>query len=822
MKILRGLPETSEWSQINLLKIILQYDTDEIDEIENILDSMLSRLSHINPAIVFYSSNVIIKFAKKLTDQTLYRGVLRKLSSPLGSLMSSSNEMVYLLLRNFQIISEEYSIIFEDPKVFFLNFNEPMYIKTEKVKLLSTLCNSSNHKLIITEIYEYCNDPSPEFSRLSIEILWRIALRLEIALPSILKIFTKVLKDSQNNSFVNHLLNEICYGLHFLVRKYKNKFDVKDQIGIILKSWDRLVDKNSKTSYLYFFNKFGLSQKDEIVNQITECCQDFENEDEEVQLMTLSLVMKFYLDFPSQLDSLAKRIFKYCTEINHNPDLRDKAFIYWRLITINKSVAKKLFMINNQSINISDKFSIPKHKMQLLLRHLGSFSATFHDCETLISNETSSKIQYEETQPVPDVANNDNNEIDLLEIDFSNEKTQPNISNSNQPDDLLAMNVNLTSTQNNVSEVKPTTNAYDDMFDFMDNKAVNTNPPQPSTVPVEQPVSNNYGNFDLLDDLQEVKAQVPVQSPQPTDPIEEISSVPIQDPNPIGNFDDLDFMSPSPQTQTVTATSTANTPHDLIDPPVIPPENKYDGLDMLDFEENVQNVPEVNPQNELNLDYLNPSNEQPKTENNDKSYNDDRNEDLENESEDEIWLNENQMNNQGKNGIRVSGRWEEYSDTECNLVFTISNCSNEEFKSPRFDINKNIYGFLFAKTGLGVSLDSIPSNQKRSFKHKIIFNGIGNKLDESNHNSGDLNITLGSGFDEFEFLINVPIQYLLFNEPISEDEYRETWRGVPKEDHIQFDLKLPYSKIIEGNWLIFRGSIDIFYRILKNIPFQEC
>ena len=123
-----------------MLKILLEYDTDDMEEVENILDSMLSRLTHINPAIVFYASKVILQFSNKLKDQTLYRGVLRKLSAPLTSLMSSSNEMIYLLLKNFQILSQEYNIIFEDPKVFFLNFNEPMYIKTEKLKLLSSLC----------------------------------------------------------------------------------------------------------------------------------------------------------------------------------------------------------------------------------------------------------------------------------------------------------------------------------------------------------------------------------------------------------------------------------------------------------------------------------------------------------------------------------------------------------------------------------------------------------------------------------------------------------------------------------------------------------
>ena len=105
-KILGGISNCSEWGQINFLKILFDFETENKAEVEDILDRMLSRLSHINPAVVFYASKVIIKFAQKLEDQTLYRGVLRKLSSPFVSLMSSSNEIVYVLLKNFRIIAK--------------------------------------------------------------------------------------------------------------------------------------------------------------------------------------------------------------------------------------------------------------------------------------------------------------------------------------------------------------------------------------------------------------------------------------------------------------------------------------------------------------------------------------------------------------------------------------------------------------------------------------------------------------------------------------------------------------------------------------------
>ena len=208
-----------------------------------------------------------------------------------------------------------------------------MYIKIEKVKVLYELCNDKNHQMIIPELLEYCYDPSPEFSSLSLEILWRISLKLENCLESIIKIFQKILKECENNTFINHLFNKICIGMQFIERKYKNIAKFKLLIPMILSNYEKIVGNPSKIAYLYFFMKSGQSSQESAVENISIICEDFENEDIEVQLVIVSALMKTYLNFSSDLSSLTKKVFQYCTEASEHPDLRDRAFIYWRLIS---------------------------------------------------------------------------------------------------------------------------------------------------------------------------------------------------------------------------------------------------------------------------------------------------------------------------------------------------------------------------------------------------------------------------------------------------------------------------------------------------------
>lgn len=208
-----------------------------------------------------------------------------------------------------------------------------MYIKTEKIRLLFLLCNKKNQKTITSELMEYCYDPSPELSRIALEMLWRISLKLEVCLNSVLKIFQKLLKDSKTNNFINHLFNEICIGLQYIQRKYNKKAQISPLIDNLLEGWEKTNESEAKISFLYFFVKFGFRKKELVIQILKDVCEDFQNEESDVQLVSLTALMKYYLDYPKQLEKLTQKIFKYCSEYSENPDLRDRAFIYWRLIS---------------------------------------------------------------------------------------------------------------------------------------------------------------------------------------------------------------------------------------------------------------------------------------------------------------------------------------------------------------------------------------------------------------------------------------------------------------------------------------------------------
>lgn len=63
-----------------------------------------------------------------------------------------------------------------------------------------------------------------------------------------------------------------------------------------------------------------------------------------VQQQILVSCMKLYLLRPDDGQEILKDLFEYITKQCENPDLRDRGFIYWRLLSTNPQLAKKIVL----------------------------------------------------------------------------------------------------------------------------------------------------------------------------------------------------------------------------------------------------------------------------------------------------------------------------------------------------------------------------------------------------------------------------------------------------------------------------------------------
>ncbi len=72
-------------------------------------------------------------------------------------------------------------VLEKELKVFFCNFNDPIYIKIQKLEILIKIANIDNIPQILHELKEYTSEVDVEFVRKSIKAVGRCAIKLDKA-----------------------------------------------------------------------------------------------------------------------------------------------------------------------------------------------------------------------------------------------------------------------------------------------------------------------------------------------------------------------------------------------------------------------------------------------------------------------------------------------------------------------------------------------------------------------------------------------------------------------------------------------------------------
>ncbi len=92
-KVLAAVNDSNEWGQVYILEAVALYDVEDAKEAENIVERILPRLAHNNPAVILAAVKVILKCTDLLSDKEHKKLVVKKLAAPLVTLLSCEPEI---------------------------------------------------------------------------------------------------------------------------------------------------------------------------------------------------------------------------------------------------------------------------------------------------------------------------------------------------------------------------------------------------------------------------------------------------------------------------------------------------------------------------------------------------------------------------------------------------------------------------------------------------------------------------------------------------------------------------------------------------------
>lgn len=87
--------------------------------------------------------------------------------------------------------------------------------------------------------------------------------------------------------------------------------------------------------------------------------------------------MKLFIKRPTAGADLVPKVLKWATEDVDNPDLRDRGYIYWRLLSTDPAAAKDIVMLEKPAISTESE-GIDRAVLDRLLLQTGTLSSVYH------------------------------------------------------------------------------------------------------------------------------------------------------------------------------------------------------------------------------------------------------------------------------------------------------------------------------------------------------------------------------------------------------------------------------------------------------------
>ncbi|KGN43495.1 beta-adaptin-like protein C [Cucumis sativus] len=370
-KLLTALNECTEWGQVFILDALSRYKTEDAREAENIVERVTPRLQHANCAVVLSAVKMILLQMELITSTDIVRNLCKKMAPPLVTLLSSEPEIQYVALRNINlIVLKRPTILAHEIKVFFCKYNDPIYVKVEKLEIMIKLASDRNIDQVLLEFKEYATEVDVDFVRKAVRAIGRCAIKLERAAERCISVLLELIKIK-----VNYVVQEAIIVIKDIFRRYPNTYE--SIIATLCESLDTLDEPEAKASMIWIIGEYAerIDNADELLESFLE---SFPEEPAQVQLQLLTATVKLFLKKPTEgPQQMIQAVLNNATVETDNPDLRDRAYIYWRLLSTDPEAAKDVVLAEKPVIG-DDSNLLDSTLLDELLANIATLSSVYH------------------------------------------------------------------------------------------------------------------------------------------------------------------------------------------------------------------------------------------------------------------------------------------------------------------------------------------------------------------------------------------------------------------------------------------------------------
>ncbi|KAF2753736.1 Adaptor protein complex beta subunit [Pseudovirgaria hyperparasitica] len=366
-KLLMALNECTEWGRVTILTTLADYHAADVKESEHICERVSPQFQHVNPSVVLAAIKVVF-LHMRYVGQELAQSYLKKMAPPLVTLVSSQPEVQYVALRNIDLLLQKQpNILSKEMRVFFCKYNDPPYLKLAKLEIMVRIANDKNVDQLLAELKEYAMEVDMDFVRRGVKAIGQVAIKIESASEKCVNTLLDLIATK-----VNYVVQEAIVVIKDIFRKYPGYEGI---IPTLCQCIDELDEPNARGALIWIVGEYAekISNAEEILSGFVDA---FNEEFTQTQLQILTAVVKLFLKKPEQSQALVQSVLKSATEKNDNPDIRDRAYVYWRLLSSDPQIAKNIILAEKPPIQ-STIPSLPQALLDSLLLEISTLASVY-------------------------------------------------------------------------------------------------------------------------------------------------------------------------------------------------------------------------------------------------------------------------------------------------------------------------------------------------------------------------------------------------------------------------------------------------------------
>ncbi|CDK27690.1 unnamed protein product [Kuraishia capsulata CBS 1993] len=372
-----GLLGTSdEWGQVYILNSLLSFVPSQESEAVEFIEKVMPYLQHSNSSVACNALKVIVYLANYVKHPEDVLPVLpQRISSALTSMLSKSSEIQFLILRNvILLLLTKSKLIQLDVKMFFCQYDDPIYIKDTKLEIIYLLAEKSNVGIVLNELEAYATEIDIQMVRKSIRAIGNLAIKIEETASECVKVLLDLLEND-----ISYIVQETVVVSKNILRRYPNQFE--ELIESFSKHVDSVEEPEAKSAMIWVLGQRSRNIASS-TKMLTAFSEGFLEDPVDVQLSLLTASVKIYsrsrsLDSSQQqgAEELMLKVLKLATEEVNDPDLRERAFFYWRIVQQSASLQEVVDV--SLPVISTDSDKLPERILEELELSIGTLGSIY-------------------------------------------------------------------------------------------------------------------------------------------------------------------------------------------------------------------------------------------------------------------------------------------------------------------------------------------------------------------------------------------------------------------------------------------------------------